>query len=150
MVNEEDTAFSSKKKTQTKRMGNLMQYLEELRSYAYTRGRYYANDYEKYKDKYENCKEFEEGFKDKIIKLFEEEETAKPYLDFIKWIEEKLDDKNGELGEEDKYCLYCESGSYDEKGIIHAPCCLITEIRKFLSVGSLDQHTKKKVHGVKE
>ena len=77
MVNEEDTAFSSKKKTQTKRMGNLMQYLEELRSYAYTRGRYYANDYEKYKDKYENCKEFEEGFKDKIIKLFEEEETAK-------------------------------------------------------------------------
>jgi len=80
----------------------------------------------------------------------ERKETAKPYLDFIKWIEEKLDDKNGELGEEDKYCLYCESGSYDEKGIIHAPCCLITEIRKFLSVGSLDQHTKKKVHGVKE
>jgi len=61
----------------------------------------------------------------------------------IKAIEKRLDDFNAENGTEDKLCIFCGSGRYGNKGIVHEPDCLILTMRGIIS--QLDHIDVKKI-----
>lgn len=50
--------------------------------------------------------------------------------DFAKEIHDKLDKLNGELGIEQKLCLFCCATSHNAMGIYHNDNCIILSLRK--------------------
>ena len=54
-------------------------------------------------------------------------------IEQIRAIERQLDDFNAENGTEDTLCIFCGSGRYGNKGILHEPDCLILTMRGLIS-----------------
>ena len=55
----------------------------------------------------------------------------KETLDFMKWLEEQMDNYNGENGTNKALCCFCESIDHNgEVGIIHKESCPIIKLRK--------------------
>ena len=55
----------------------------------------------------------------------------KKTLKFLKWIEEQMDNYNGENGTTEKLCCFCNVNKYNSAlGILHKKDCPIIELRE--------------------
>lgn len=53
--------------------------------------------------------------------------------DLLIEVEDKLDKLNNDLGNKDRYCLFCNSKTYDGQwGIAHNRGCIIIKLRRMI------------------
>ena len=54
----------------------------------------------------------------------------KEALEYLTWIEEQMDNYNGNYGTKERLCCFCKSWNHNgEVGIIHKPDCPIIMLR---------------------